>query len=293
TNIDADHLETYDGDYDRLSETFLEFLQRLPFYGLAVLCVDDKGVRQIIDDIAKPFVTYGIDNEADFRATDIRFDRTHTSFRISGPDRQEWLQINLNLPGKHNVLNALGAVAIAAAVGVTDASIMKALQEFQGIARRCHVMGDIHLADKKVMVIDDYAHHPSEIRAILDAVRTGWPDTRIVAVFQPHRYTRTRDLFSEFCSVLAGIEVLILMNVYPAGEPPVTGADSQTLCEAIAGHGKSKPVRVDNREQLLTELPGIVEDGDILLIMGAGDIGSLGPELLAQYGNNEHQASAN
>jgi UDP-N-acetylmuramate--alanine ligase len=293
TNIDADHLETYGGDFDRLSDTFLEFLQRLPFYGMAVLCIDDEGIRNIISEMTKPFITYGIDHTADFTATDIRFNRQHTSFKVSGPGNPDWLHINLNLPGKHNVLNALAAIAIATELGIAEDSIARALQNFQGIARRCNVLGEIKFNNNKVMVIDDYAHHPSEIRAILNAIRSGWPGTRIVVIFQPHRYTRTRDLFAEFCHVLAGVDVLLLLNVYPAGEEVIAGADSQALIETIRINTHSKSLLIKNRDELNFILPDLLENGDIVLIMGAGDIGSLGPELVAQHGNKSQQEYAN
>jgi UDP-N-acetylmuramate--alanine ligase len=288
TNIDSDHLETYGGDFKKLSRTFLDFLQRLPFYGLAVLCVDDKGVREILNEVGKPVITYGVDQPADFTASDIHFDRTHTSFRVSGPGKPGWLQVNLNLPGRHNVRNALAAIAVAVELGVSDTSIVSALRNFQGIARRCNVMGNIYIDDKKVLVIDDYAHHPTEIRATLSAVRTGWPDARVIVIFQPHRYTRTRDLFDEFCEVLAEMEVLMLMQVYPAGEKPIHGADSLSLCKGIASRTKTKPLLIDSRDVLPSVLTEILEDEDILLIMGAGDIGSLGAELIRQHGNSVH-----
>ena len=288
TNIDADHLETYDGDFNRLSRTFLDFLHRLPFYGLAVLCMDDKGVRDILLDVGRPVVTYGVDHDADFTANDIHFDRTQTSFKVSGPGKPGWLQVNLNLPGKHNVLNALAAVAVAVELGVSDASIVKALRNFQGIARRCNVIGEVRIDHRKILVIDDYAHHPTEIKATLSAIRTGWPGLRVVVIFQPHRFTRTRDLFDEFCRVLSEIEVLLLLHVYPAGEIPIEGSDSRSLCDAIVSSGKAVPLLIDSRDSLLSVLPDVLEDKDILLIMGAGDVGSLGAELINQYGNRVH-----
>jgi len=293
TNIDVDHLETYGGDFARLSDTFLEFLQRLPFYGLAVLCVDDQGVRQIINSMVKPFITYGIDHPADFTATDLRFDGARSSFSVSIPGRSDYLLIDLNLPGKHNVLNALAAIAIATELGINDSSIRAALHDFQGISRRCNVLGVVEIDQTRAMVIDDYAHHPSEIRAILAALKSGWPDTRIVVIFQPHRFTRTRDLFDEFCRVLAEVDVLLLFNVYPAGEKPIAGADSQALCEAIRASSNHKPLLIQDRAELNTVLPGVLEDNDIILIMGAGDIGSLGPELMAQYKTAAHQGYIN
>ncbi len=288
TNIDADHLETYQGDFSRLSHTFLEFLQRLPFYGLAVLCMDDKGIRDILAAVSRPFVTYGIDQKADFTASNLHFDRSHTSFTVSGPNKNDWLHINLNLPGKHNVLNALGAIAIAAELGISDASIVRALKNFQGIARRCNVMGLIDINSKEIMVVDDYAHHPSEIRATLSAIRTGWPGLGIVVIFQPHRYTRTRDLFNEFCDVLSDVDALILLNVYPAGEKYIAGADSRSLCDAIKIRDGGKPLLIEDRESLTSVLPDLVADKSILLIMGAGDIGNLGTELISHYGKTIH-----
>ena len=283
TNIDADHLETYQGDFTKLSQTFLDFLQRLPFYGLAVLCMDDKGVRDILPHLGKPFVTYGIEQKADFIATDIRYDRTHTAFTVSAPGKPEWLHVNLNLPGRHNVLNALGAIAIAAELGISDDSIVRALQNFQGIARRCNVLGQIRIGNRQLMVVDDYAHHPSELWATLSAIKTGWPGQGILVIFQPHRYTRTRDLFKEFREVLADVDTLMLFNVYPAGEMPIAGADSRSLCEGVTTRDGNPPVLIDNRESVAARLPAVVGDKDIILIMGAGDIGSLGPELISRY----------
>jgi UDP-N-acetylmuramate--alanine ligase len=283
TNIDADHLETYQGDFARLSHTFLDFLQRLPFYGLAVLCIDDPGVRDILPHLGKPFVTYGIEQKADFIATDISYDRTHTAFTVSAPGKPAWLRVNLNLPGRHNVLNALGAIAIAAELGVSEQAIVRALQNFQGISRRCNVLGDIHVGGRQLMVVDDYAHHPSEIRATLAAIRTGWPGRRILVIFQPHRYTRTRDLFNEFREVLSDVDSLMLFNVYPAGEKPIDGADSRSLSKVIITRDGKQPVLIENRDNVATSLPAAVSDKDIILIMGAGDIGSLGPELVSRY----------
>jgi UDP-N-acetylmuramate--alanine ligase len=283
TNIDADHLETYDGDFRRLSRTFLEFIHRLPFYGLAVLCVDDTGIREILNEIKRPIVTYALDQEADFMAINLRYDHTHTSFTVSRRGRPDWLQVSLNLPGRHNVQNALGAIAIAVELGVPDAAIIKALRNFGGIDRRCNVLGSIHIDDKEVTIIDDYAHHPTEIRATMSAVRSGWPGIRLVVVFQPHRHTRTRDLFDQFCKVLGEIDVLLLLHVYPAGEQRIAGADSPSLYNAIAAQGTVQAVLVESRADLMSVLPGVLMDKDILLIMGAGDIGLLGGELINRY----------
>ena len=288
TNIDADHLGTYKGNYSLLTNTFLDFLQRLPFYGFAVLCVDDPGVRSILNKMSKPYVTYGIDRVADYMASDIRFDQNHTTFEISRPGAEENLEIRLNLPGKHNVLNALAAITVASELGVSDQSIIDSLLNFQGIARRCSVLGTIGIDGKNITVIDDYAHHPSEIRAILDAVKKGWPEFRLIVVFQPHRYTRTKDLFSEFCDVLSGIETLVLLSVYPAGESEIAGASSEDLCDAIEARGLKRPLLVMDRSGVREVLKDIVQDQDILLILGAGDVGSLGPELIRDYGIQVH-----
>lgn len=285
TNIDADHLETYNGNYDCLSDTFLEFLQRLPFYGLAVMCVDDSGVRGIVEHMTKPYVTYGIDQVADYRATDLKFKGSISSFKVHRPEGRAPLEIRLNLPGRHNVLNSLAAVAVASELGVTDMAIIACLEKFEGIARRCNVLGKVSIAGKSVTLIDDYAHHPSEIDAILDAIREGWPENRAVVIFQPHRYSRTRDLFDEFCEVLSAIENLLLIDVYPAGEQPVPGADSATLRNEIAIRAGRKPILIEHRSEVVEHLQGLVKDGDILLILGAGDIGLLGHELLKQFGN--------
>ena len=288
TNIDADHLETYHGDFRLLQQSFIEFLQRIPFYGLAVLCLDDKGVRAILAKVTKPVITYGIDSDADFTASNIRYSGSRTTFTVSRPDKKNWLEVKLNLPGKHNVLNALAAIVVASELGVGDKDIVSALSAFQGIGRRCNVLGETEIEGKKVLVIDDYAHHPSEINSILDAVHSGWPDRRVIAVFQPHRFTRTRDLFEDFCNCLAEMNVLIVLEVYPAGEKPIPGADSRTLCRMLRMRGKVDPLLVEKREDVISLLPGLVNDNDIVLILGAGDIGLLGQELMKYYGNKVH-----
>lgn len=288
TNIDADHLETYHGDFRLLQQSFIEFLQRIPFYGLAVLCLDDKGVRDIIQKVTKPVITYGIDSDADFIASDIHYSGSKTTFTVSSPGKKNRIKVKLNLPGKHNVLNALAAIVVATELGVNDKDIMKALSGFQGIGRRCNVLGEIEIDGKKVLVIDDYAHHPSEIDSILDAVHSGWPERRVIAIFQPHRFTRTRDLFEDFCNCLAEMNVLILLDVYPAGEKPLPGADSRTLCRMLRMRGKVDPLLVEKREDIVSLLPGLVNDNDIVLIMGAGDIGLLGQELMKYYRNKVH-----
>jgi UDP-N-acetylmuramate--alanine ligase len=288
TNIDSDHLDTYEGDFQNLKNNFLEFLHRLPFYGLAVLCVDDEGVNSILPDLSRPNVTYGITEKADYRATNIRHDKAKSFFSVSKAGQENWLEIELNMPGNHNVRNALAAIAIADELDVDKQSISNALSKFAGIDRRCDVLGEIEISGKRVLLIDDYAHHPVEIAAIISSVRKGWPDKRIVTVFQPHRYSRTRDLFDDFCQVLSELDVLILLDVYAAGEAVLSAADSRSLSRSIRMRGKLDPVYVEQREELHTMLSNIVEDEDILLMLGAGDIGNLSRELSTRYGAQLH-----
>ena len=284
TNIDADHLKTYSGDFSCLQRNFVEFLHQLPFYGLAVLCIDDEGIRKIMAEVSRPVITYGINQEADFRAELVKQEHSHTWFRIFQKDDKPWLEVKLNLPGKHNMLNALAAVSVARELGVSDAAIISALENFQGIARRCQVFGDIRIGDRNVLLVDDYAHHPREITAILDAIRTGWPNRRIVVVYQPHRYSRTRDLFEDFTQVLSQIDVLFLLDVYPAGEDTIPGADSRSLCRAIRLRGHVDPLFIEQRNELVELMSGLIREDDVLLILGAGDVGSLAPQLYEKYG---------
>ena len=283
TNIDADHLETYGGDLARLRRHFIEFLQQLPFYGLAVLCMDDPGARRILPEVSRPVVTYGLDHAADYRARFLRQQGPRTWFAVAKKDRADWLEIALNLPGKHNLLNALAAVVVAHELGVTDAAIVRALSGFQGIARRCHVRGAIRLNGVRVTLIDDYAHHPTELRAVFAAIRAGWPGRRLVVVYQPHRYTRTRDLFEDFSEALSGADRLLLFEVYAAGETPIAGADSRALCRAIRLRGRIDPVLVKDHAELAEVLAGIIEEDDLLLTLGAGDIDQVSRQLYERH----------
>lgn len=282
TNIDADHLETYGGEFSRLTETFVEFLHHLPFYGLAVLCADDPVVRSILADVGRPIVTYGIDHDADVMAEDLAFDGTGTRFtlRRSGEPGHA---VHLNLPGKHNVLNALAAAAVAHELGVDMAAIGEALSQFAGIGRRCEVHGEIVLADQRVLLVDDYGHHPRELVSIISAARNAWPDRRLVVVFQPHRFSRTRDLFDDFCQVLAELNVLVLCEVYAAGEHPIAGADGRALARGVRARGKVDPVFVDDVQRLGDVLSGVVRDGDVLLTLGAGDIGAVAQQMARTF----------
>lgn len=288
TNIDPDHLESYAGDFAILKSSFAEFLNRLPFYGLAVICMDNAGSSEVTEKISNSYITYGIDNDADFMARNITYDRSTTVFDVVQGTGQCWPGLTLNLPGKHNVLNALAAIAVATELGIGKQPIARALANFQGIARRCNILGDIRMGDKSVLLIDDYAHHPEEIAAILSAVKTGWPDKRVVVVFQPHRFTRTRDLFNEFCNVLSAVDVLVLLEIYSAGETPIDNVTGTALCRAIRAQGKVNPVFADSVAEVIPLLPELVRDQDILLILGAGNIGSLGRKLLDQYGPGIH-----
>jgi len=279
TNIDADHLETYGGDFGRLTQTFLDFLHRLPFYGQAVLCFEDATIRSLLPEIAKPVTTYGFSDEADVYATDVRHEGTRSHFRVHRRGAKGTLDVILNLPGRHNVLNALAAIAVAQELNVDDSAIGRALAGFQGIARRSQHYGRLASPAGSITLVDDYAHHPREIAATLQAVRASWPERRLVVVFQPHRYTRTRDLFEDFSQVLSEVDVLVLLEVYPAGEASISGADGRTLCRAIRARGQVDPVFVDKLADLPGTLPGVLEADDVLLVLGAGDIGSLAVEL--------------
>jgi len=288
TNIDADHLGTYGGDYANLRQHFIEFLHRLPFYGLAVVCSDDPGVRDILPEVSRQLLTYGIDAEADIQGRLLRQEGKRTWFAVRDAGSDDWTEYELNLPGKHNVLNALAAVAVARELGIEAGRIDDGLTGFQGIGRRLQVVGDLRIEDKSVLLIDDYAHHPREIDCSIEAVHAGWPGRRLVVIFQPHRYTRTRDLFEDFTRTLSTIDVLLMMEVYPAGEAPIAGADSRSLCRAIRLRGQVDPVFVEERDSLYGLLPGLLEDGDILLVLGAGDISSLAPEIRRRYGGEVH-----
>jgi len=281
TNIDADHLSTYEGDFERLRQTFIEYLHHLPFYGLAVLCLDDPQVEDILAEVTRPVITYGIDADADVRASEVQQQGLQTHFQVHRPGHDHPLSIMLNLPGRHNVLNALAAIAVATELGVSDEAIQKGLSEFQGIGRRFQVAGEIPVTAGNVLLIDDYAHHPREIAPTLAAVRAGWPQRRLVVVFQPHRYSRTHDLFDDFIQVLSEVDVLVLCEVYAAGEAPVSGADGRSLSRGIRTRGHVEPVFIDNLDMLPAVLDDILLDGDVLLTLGAGDIGAAAAQLAA------------
>lgn len=273
TNIDADHMETYGGDFENLRQTFIEFLHHLPFYGLAILCIDDEEVRNVIPQINRPMITYGFSDDADIQATNLRQDGSKTFFSVSKADEKNWLEITLNMPGEHNVLNALAAIAVANEIGVDAKSIQKALLNFEGIGRRFQINGEYQVGDAKVLHVDDYGHHPREVDATIHAIKKGWPEKRLVVAFQPHRYTRTRDLFEDFTAVLSNVDALVLLEVFAAGESVIAGADGRSLARAIRARGQVEPVFVEHIEDLSITLKGILKDGDILLTLGAGSVG--------------------
>jgi UDP-N-acetylmuramate--alanine ligase len=274
TNIDADHLSTYQGDFSILKNTFVEFLKRLPFYGLAVVCLDDPTIREMLVEIASPVLTYGLDSDADLRATDIHQQGRTTHFTLVERGGRS-CPVTVNMPGIHNVLNALATIAIAREVGVEDESIFKGLASFSGVGRRFECYENVKLGATSVTWVDDYGHHPREIEATLQAAKASWPDRRIILVFQPHRYSRTRDLLDDFAMILSRADKLVLTEVYAAGEDPIAGADGRALARAVRGHGAVEPVFVPEITRVLNTLENIVNEGDIVLAMGAGSIGSL------------------
>ncbi len=285
TNIDADHMSTYDGDIEKLRSGFVEFLHNLPFYGLAVVCKDDPGVNEVLGSIGRSVVTYGTDPAADIRAENIEFCAGHTHFDVVRPGEREPLRVELHLPGMHNVRNALATIAVADELQISDAAVVKALSQFEGIDRRFTNLGEVETTAGKVMIVDDYGHHPTEIAATLAAARAGWPDKRVVLVFQPHRYTRTRDLMDDFATVLSEADLAIVLEVYAAGEDPIAGADGRAIARATRTRGSIEPVFVESLEQLQPVLESVLAEGDLLLLMGAGDIGAYAaalPEVLAK-----------
>lgn len=282
TNIDADHLSTYGGNFSVLKQAFIDFIHNIPFYGVAIMCVDDPVVREILPHIHKPVVTYGTGPTADLRASNIVQRENRTSFTVSLHDQQEWLQLTLNQPGKHNVLNALAAIAVAHELGVSDNAIVKALEEFSGISRRFQINGEVVVNGGNVLFVDDYAHHPREIAVTLEAARDGWPDRRLLVVFQPHRYSRTHDLLDDFAAVFSDQDPLIVTEVYAAGEPAISGADGRALCRTIRARGLTNPVFVEDVDELPGVLSGMLKDGDLLLTLGAGNIGRVAATLPQQ-----------
>lgn len=278
TNIDNDHLGTYDNNFNRLKEVFIQFIHQLPFYGYALLCIDCQEVQSIMPKIERPFVTYGFDEKADYRATDYTQKGTLTTFIAHRPRRGS-LKITVNLPGKHNVQNALAAIAIATEEGISDEAICQGLTEFAGIGRRFHIHGEYLAPKGKALIIEDYGHHPAEVKATIEAARQAWPDRRLVMAFQPHRYSRTHMLFDDFTQVLSTVDVLLLSEVYSAGEAPIAGADSRTLCRSIRQRGSLDPIYVASMSELPSILDNVLQANDILFLQGAGNIGAVAGDL--------------
>lgn len=281
TNIDADHMDTYGHDFEKLKKAFADFLGRLPFYGVAVLCTDDENVRSIIPMVTRRVVAYGLNSDADVRAVDVRAMGTRMAYTVLRENHPP-LPVVLNLPGVHNVVNSLAAIAIATLVGVSDEAIVRALAEFTGVGRRFSQYGEIACEGGTFVLVDDYGHHPHEMAATIAAARGAWPDRRLVLAFQPHRYTRTRDCFDEFVKVLSGVDVLVLADIYPAGEAPIDGVSAEHLAQAVskavAGTGR-QTVYCGDVSRVSETLLSLVKAGDVVLTMGAGSIGRAAPQL--------------
>jgi UDP-N-acetylmuramate--alanine ligase len=286
TNIDADHMSTYGGDFERLKQTFVQFLQNLPFYGLVIANADDPVVTELLPTVGRTFLTFGIDAEADYQAVNVTSDGLMTHFEVVRPDQAN-LQVTLSMPGRHNVLNALAVVALSDHLGVDDGSLVKALSEFQGVGRRFQLAGFIDNAGQQIPVIDDYGHHPKELEVTFDAVRDAYPGRRLVSVFQPHRYSRTQDLFDDFVSVLNRADELVLMPVYPAGESPIVGAESKDLAQSIRRLGHCRPYVEGEFEQVIERVGALVEPNDVVLVQGAGSIGRLPSQMVATLGGEQ------
>jgi UDP-N-acetylmuramate--alanine ligase len=278
TNIDADHMSTYDGDFEKLKNAYVEFLHNVPFYGLVVLCTDDEHVRSIMPSINRQMITYGLNQEADFQAINVVKNGLQTSFTVKRTGHGD-LNITLNMPGDHNVLNALAVIAVATDEGVPDAEIVNGLHNFDGVGRRFQVNGVFDTPKGEVMLVDDYGHHPRELEVTFEAIRTGWPEKRLVALFQPHRYSRTRDLYEDFVNVLSKVDVLLLLDVYPAGEEVINGADGRSLCRSIRQRGRVDPIFIEDKDKIFEILPDVLKAGDLLLTQGAGDVGALSLKL--------------
>lgn len=280
TNIDMDHMDTYEGDFSRLKKTFIEFVHNLPFYGLVVVCGDDPVVQELLPDVARQVITYGFDESNDYWARNVVQNQQQTCFEVTGEllkqkTGEEYVAIELNMPGKHNVLNAMAAIAVAIDEGVDLAAIQQGLQQFQGVGRRFQIYGEYPVGDGQAMLVDDYGHHPREVQATIHAVRDGWPERRLVMVYQPHRYSRTRDLYEDFVDVLSQVDLLVLLDVYAAGEQPIQGADGRHLSRSIRNRGQIDPIFVEGVDAVPAVIKDVVQAGDIVITQGAGNVGSL------------------
>jgi len=288
TNIDEDHMETYQGDFEKLKDTYIEFLHNLPFYGLAVVCLDNPVVREILPRIGRQVITYGFCEDADVRATQYQQVAGISSFVVERAGCAP-LPISVNLPGEHNVLNAIAGVAVAIDEGVADRAIQDALQNFAGIGRRFEKLATLSTAKGEMLLIDDYGHHPTEVKATIDAMRNGWPEKRLMMVFQPHRYSRTKDLYEDFVEVLSEVDCLFLLDVYGAGEAPIANADSKSLARSIRLRGQIEPIYVSDSNKLAELMAAQLRDGDMVITQGAGNIGAIARQLM----NEEQLTVAN
>ncbi len=280
TNIEADHMDTYDGDFSKMTDTYIEFLHNLPFYGQAVVCGDDPVIRDLLPRIGRSVLTYGFKDDNDVRATNIQYQFGRTTFDVIRPGREP-LAIELKLSGAHNVLNALAAITVATEEDIEDSAICRALSTFGGIGRRFEVLGEFSTSVGEVTLVDDYGHHPTEVAATIAAARNNWPSQRLVMVYQPHRYSRTRDLYEDFVEVLSQVDCLLLLDVYAASEQPIEGADSRALARSIRARGQLEPVYVGSHEELPSILANQLQNGDIVMTQGAGNIGQLAKKLAA------------
>ena len=279
TNIEADHMGTYGGDFEKLKKTFIEFLHNLPFYGVAVVCIDDPVIRSILSDISRQVLTYGFDEKADFRIQNFRKDGLRSHFEVARVAQGDVLSLTINQPGVHNVLNAAAALAVATDEDIASEHICAGIEAYQGVGRRFQIYGEQPLADGSAILVDDYGHHPTEVEATINAVRQAWPDRRLLMINQPHRYTRTRDLYDDFVKVLGKVDMLLMLNVYSAGEPSIPGADSRSLCGSIRQLGKLDPIYVEDMDRLPETLLSVVRPGDVVLTQGAGNIGAIAQQL--------------
>ncbi len=286
TNIEADHMDTYGGDFETLKQTFVDFLHNLPFYGQAIMCVDDPVVREIIPRISRQVITYGFSDDADVRIESYRQKGQQGKFTVVRKGKDN-LDITLNIPGRHNALNASAAIAVATEDDVSDEAILTALISTQGTGRRFDHLGEFETGNGVAMLVDDYGHHPTEVDVTIKAARSGWADKRLVMIFQPHRYTRTRDLYDDFANVLEQVDVLIMLDVYSAGEKPIAGADGRSLCRTIRSRGRVDPIFVPETDTLPSVLANVLQDGDLVLTQGAGDVGKVAKHLEALQLNIE------
>ncbi|MDG2502057.1 MAG: UDP-N-acetylmuramate--L-alanine ligase [Porticoccaceae bacterium] len=275
TNIEADHMETYGFDFEVMKKTYIEFLHNLPFYGLAVMCIDDEVIRGLLVDVARPLLTYGFSDDAAYRISDLRAEKRQCHFVIDRPDGLSSLNISLDIPGRHNALNAAAAIAVASDEGIPDQAIIDGLSKFGGVGRRFEVIGDYPVEGGNAMLVDDYGHHPTEVKATIQAVRDGWPEKRLVMVFQPHRYTRTRDLYEDFVQVLSEVDVLLVLDVYTAGEEAIPGAGSKNICGSIRQRGGIDPIYVESIEEVPQLLGELVRGDDLVMTQGAGSVSKL------------------